>query len=132
MLVGGVTVFGWLGLEDNTVTSVAALGTAIALYAAVMQLWQRIGGKVLPLRYALIGSALFGAGVGILSVISIVALMFLKTALHSHVFPDYPPLQMLAMLERLPAWAASGALIGLGVALVVQEFNRQSRIKYRI
>jgi hypothetical protein len=119
----GAIAFLWLSVEDTAVTSVAALGSTLALHVSLMQLWRRIGGRTLSSRYVPIGATLFGAGVGSLSVISTVALMFLKTALHSHVFPDYPPLQMLAMLERLPAWAAAGALIGLGVALVIVEIG---------
>jgi hypothetical protein len=121
----GAIAFLWLSVEDTAVTSVAALGSALALHISLMQLWRRIGGRTLSSRYVPIGATLFGAGVGSLSVISTVALMFLKTALHSHVFPDYPPLQMLAMLERLPAWAAAGALIGLGISVVVRDANSQ-------
>lgn len=124
ILLGAIT-FLWLSVEDTAITSVAALGSALALYISIMQLWRRIGDRTLSSRYVVIGAAIFGAGAGSLSVISIVALMFLKTALHSHLFPDYPPLQMLAMLERLPAWAAAGVFMGLGIVLVVQDFYRQ-------
>ena len=123
-ILGGVVLL-WLSIEDTAVTSVTALGTASALYISTLQLWQRIGGRALPMRYLLMGAPLFGTGVGIFSVICVVALMFLKTAMHSHIFPDYPPLQMIAMLERIPAWAAAGGLIGLGMALIVRGLGTQ-------
>jgi hypothetical protein len=44
--------------------------------------------------------------------------MFLKTAIHSHLYPDYPIGIMLAMLERIPAWGIVGVLLGLCLWLI--------------
>ncbi|MBX3062793.1 MAG: hypothetical protein KF726_07450 [Anaerolineae bacterium] len=62
---------------------------------------------------------LFGAISGALATVVTAALMFFKTALHNHIYPDYPLIVILGMLARAPAWALAGALIGLALALVL-------------
>ncbi|MDX2136595.1 MAG: hypothetical protein SF123_00745 [Chloroflexota bacterium] len=113
-----VLVFVWFSLEDNHVLPVALLGAGTALLYATMQVWRRLGAQMLRLRTALVGALLLGAAVGVGAVVSTTFLMFFKTALHAHVFPDFPPAQMLAMLERAPAWALAGALVSVGLVLM--------------
>jgi hypothetical protein len=43
--------------------------------------------------------------------------MFFKNARHSHLYPDYPPEQLLAMLGRAPIWMLAGAFLGLSLGL---------------
>jgi hypothetical protein len=120
-----VGVFVWFSLEDNAVLPVALLGAGTALLYAVLTLWRRLGGRRLHRRTMLIGALLVGAAVGLGGVVCTTFLMFFKTALHAHIFPDYPPAQLLAMLERAPVWAAAGALAALGVVLMSGGINKQ-------
>jgi hypothetical protein len=54
---------------------------------------------------------------GVCGALASVLLMFLKTAWHSHIFPDYPLPMMAAMAARAPAWAAAGAALALALVL---------------
>ena len=83
--------------------------------------------RYVPPRFRIVGAALLGAIAGLGGVLATVALMLLKTGMHSHIFPDYPPGEMLEMLQRAPTWALAGALAGVGLALAVRALrpNRQ-------
>lgn len=124
-----VAIFIWFSVEDNHVLPVALLGAGAALLYAAMQVWRRLGGQTLSLRTALIGAPLLGAAVGGGAAIATTFLMFFKTALHAHVFPDFPPAQMLALLERAPAWGLAGALTGVGVVLVCFAISEKYALK---
>jgi hypothetical protein len=113
-----LVIFIWLSLEERSALSVALLGTGSALVIGARQMLIRFGGRLLSTTYALPAALLWGAGVGMGSAVATVGLMFLKTVMHAHVFPDYSPMQMLAMLERAPWWAAAGALASTGVFLL--------------
>lgn len=118
----GAAVFVWLTPESDSVALTALLGVCgAALGAAHLSaryLWT--GHKRLPWlglveRLALpLWGALAGAGGALLAA----GLMFLKTALHAHPYPDFSPLLMLAVIGRAPAGGAAGALAGLGLRLV--------------
>jgi hypothetical protein len=71
-----------------------------------------IAARALPLAGALLGAAL-----GLAAALTAATLMFFKNALHAHVFLDYPPALIGAMLARGPVWLLAGALLGLGAAL---------------
>lgn len=117
-LAYGVAVFLWLTPESDSVVPVALLGLAgMALTAAHVAAPYRLRLLVLPVWGALIGAggALATAG-----------LMFLKTALHAHPYPDFSPLLMLAMIERAPAWGLAGALAGLGLAVLLPILRTRS------
>ena len=114
----GIILLVWLSLEDNGTLSVALLGTGATMLYTSIWLLRRIGGQVLPLRLWLPGLILCGGIVGALSTLTTTVLMFFKTGWHGHIFPDYPPPMLLAMLQRLPVWMLAGALLGLALALI--------------
>ncbi|MBE2267454.1 MAG: hypothetical protein IAE80_04435 [Anaerolinea sp.] len=118
MILGGVGLFLWLSLEDYAPLSAVIAGSALTLllaYAAITAWW---GGKTLsPSAWwiaAGVGGALIGGGAAVISA----ALMLFKNGMHAHLFPDYPPGLILAMLERAPVWALAGALIALALLLL--------------
>jgi hypothetical protein len=117
-LLYGVIVFLWIPVEDFQTLPVVIFGTGLALMLLLGWILGRLGGKTIPIGYLPIAAALVGAVAGLGAVIATVGLMFFKTSLHAHVFPDYLPTQMLAMLERAPMWTIVGALIGLGLSLL--------------
>lgn len=119
IILYGLLIFFWLSPEDNHTWPVIVIGTGASTLLVTVWTLRRFGGKIMPLRYLPIGLAFFGliAGFGA-SVISVLLMLF-KNVRHSHLYPDYPPGMMIAILERAPIWAAIGALIGLGSAAVI-------------
>jgi hypothetical protein len=117
-LLYGVTVFLWIPIEDFQTLPVVIFGTLLALLVLSGWVLNKFGGKTIPTRYLPIAAGLIGAVAGLSSAIASVGLMFFKTSVHAHPFPDYPLALMLAMLERAPMWTLAGALLGLGAALL--------------
>jgi hypothetical protein len=109
-------VFVWLTPEQDSVWLVATLGLGGAFVTAAH----------LRLRIKL-WLLFWGAFVGAGGAIAAAGLMFLKTALHAHPFPDFSPLLMLAMIQRAPAWGLAGALVGAGLLLLRNVFPRISK-----
>lgn len=118
LVLAGVAILLWSGIEDGDARAVTALGVLTAGGLTLALLKRKRGGSRLDQRYALAGAALAGATIGALSALSATLLMLFKNLRHAHVFPDFPPAMMLAMLERLPAWALAGALAGLGMGIL--------------
>lgn len=103
----------WLQLEDNHVLPVVLLGTAGAGLLTVywlrgrVDLWQR------GLR-GWLAVGLSGMVWGVAAAAVTALLMVMKAGMHGHVFPDYPPGQILAVLALAPTWALAGALLLVG------------------
>jgi drug/metabolite transporter (DMT)-like permease len=117
-LLTGVVAFVWLSLEENSLWSVLVLGgacTALSLLHAhyAYALGTRFQRAV---RTALIGGLLGGG-----TALAALCLMFLKTATHAHIVPDYSLEQMLGMAMRVPVWTAAGILLGAAVTLSRQR-----------
>lgn len=113
----GVLLLMWLSREDNRVWPVTLLGLSMTLLAITLRGLDHYGGRPLAARYLPVLLSLWGVLVGLGSSLTTASLMLLKSALHSHIVPDYPPGLMLAMLERAPIWALGGGLIGVALAL---------------
>jgi len=121
----GLTAFFWLSVEDNAVWPVAIFGLFLASLLAARTLFDRVGGKTITGRHAPILGLLIGALIGMGTSVTTAGLMLLKNALHSHLFPDYPPGQMIALLERAPVWALAGGLAGLGFSFAWIALRRE-------
>jgi hypothetical protein len=113
----GVLLFLWLAPEDNSILPVTLLGGGLSALAVVLWMLGKLGGRAIPARYAVLGAVLLGIGIGLGASVATFSLMLLKDAQHSHIYPDFPPALMLAILARAPAWAAAGGLAGFGAAL---------------
>lgn len=126
LVVTGIAVLLWSGLEDNDAVVVTLLGSLLAAVASSMLL------DTQPFRAAFIRlslpkrMALAGAFTGALASVTTALLMLFKDLRHAHVFPDYPPEMMLATLERMPFWALAGGLAGIGIGLLLKL--RQERL----
>ena len=120
MVISGIAVLLWSGLEDSDAILVAILGTLLAT-SATMTLFNsrifraRLPGADLPKR-----AALAGALIGTLASVTTPLLMLFKDLRHAHAFPDYPPGMMLATLERMPLWALAGGLAGFGIGILLK------------
>ena len=110
----GTAAFLWLGPESDAIWPPAALGLGLA---ALLALWWTADMAVTALAVVPV-AVLLGALTGLGTAPAAALLMLFKNALHAHVFPDYPPGLVLAVLERAPAWALAGALAGLGLTFV--------------
>ena len=118
MVMAGVVILGWSGLEDKDVAAVTALGWMLAGLIVMIGLMSHFGGRAMGLAGLHKPAALVGIAVGALSSLMTALLMLFKNLLHGHVYPDYPPALMLGILERLPAWGLAGGLAGLGLGFV--------------
>lgn len=108
----------WLGVEDTTLLPPVLLAVGLTLSVGVRVLAYQRGGQHYSRGKALMDGLLLGALGGLITTMLTIVLMFLKTAMHSHAYPDYPPQVMFAVLMRAPAWSAAGALIALGGVLL--------------
>lgn len=117
-VVYGLLLFLWLSPEDNQVWPVALLGNGLAALLVARAVLVNLGGREIPARYVLPGAALLGGLTGLGGSVATALLMFFKNALHAHLFLDYPPGLLLAILQRAPGWALAGALAGFGLALL--------------
>ena len=118
MVMAGMVILGWSGLEDKDVVAVTALGWTLAGLTVMIGLMSRFGGRTLGTDSLHKPAALVGSAVGALASLMTVLLMLFKNLLHGHVYPDYPPGLMLGILERLLAWGLAGGLAGLGLGFV--------------
>ncbi|HUN05815.1 MAG TPA: hypothetical protein PLQ56_04420 [Aggregatilineales bacterium] len=113
----GLVLLLWMSLEDTHTEPVVVLGVALSLLVSLRTLLRRLGGQEVSLRQLLLILAFSGGLVGVGTSISTALLMFFKNAWHAHLFLDFPPGIMLAILERAPAWGLAGVLIGIGIGL---------------
>ncbi|MBN8593846.1 MAG: hypothetical protein J0M33_18970 [Anaerolineae bacterium] len=113
----GLVLLLWMSLEDTHTEPVVVLGVALSLLVSLRTLLRRLGGQEVSIRQLLLILAFSGGLVGVGASISTALLMFFKNAWHAHLFLDFPPGIMLAILERAPAWGLAGVLIGIGIGL---------------
>ena len=107
--IAGLASFFWLGWEDPSPVVVILMASLLSVAWAITLINR---GTLAPrtglMRWLLVGG-LLGAAVGPLATV----LMVLKTGLHGHSPPDFTIGDVLRTLRLIPAWAASGALLGL-------------------
>ena len=124
LLLTGLAILVWSGLEDRDASAVTFLG---ALSSISLTLWllsgMAAGHALKPLYFGL-----SGAFVGALASLCTAALMLFKNLRHAHVFPDYPAEMLLVALARLPIWAIAGALAGLGIGLLLA--SRRNKVAH--
>lgn len=120
LLVSGIAVLLWSGMEDNDALLVTLLGMLLATAATMMLLASPRFRQVTAHRSRPKQGALAGAFIGTLASIATPVLMLFKDLRHAHIYPDYPAGMMLATLERMPAWAVAGGLAGFGIGLLLK------------
>ena len=113
LLYAALTLF-WLQLEDNLVLPVALLGAGWAALLVYHWLHGRVDFQRSGAR-AWVEAALSGALVGLAAAVATALLMVLKAGMHGHIFPDYPPGKILAIIGRAPTWTLAGALAAVGL-----------------
>jgi hypothetical protein len=122
----GLALLAWMGTEANAMLTVALLGCCGACLIATLQVTQQVGGRALRWQMWLPGAVWLGALLGAGCSLFTAALMFFKTAWHSHLFPDFPVEMMVAVLARAPLWALAGALGLLAGALLLVALRPQA------
>ncbi|MBK9123341.1 MAG: hypothetical protein IPM16_09520 [Chloroflexi bacterium] len=120
-----VMIFLWSGPEDTRIGSAVALGVwaAVSLGTYWASRYSRttfVGWK------AAVCWAAFGSAVGAGAALCTVLVMLFKDVRHAHPFPDFPPGLLAAMIARIPAWAAAGALLGISFGLVRAALDPRS------
>ena len=123
-LVVGFVVFIWLMTENTQVVTVTVLGAVLTAIVAGerFERWQRCQrrrDRQLAGWQATLAGGLF-AGMVILVTVT---LMFVKSAVHSHLFFDYPVEVMGQMLLRLPPAMLAGSLIAGGAWLCLRALS---------
>ncbi len=116
LVLVGIAILVWSGVEDNDAMLAAALGLLTATAASMNLLHSRAGSRAVNVMFA----AMVGLLTGGLSSLATAALMLFKDLRHGHVFPDYPPEMIMAVLKRLPPWAFAGGLAGIGIGLLLK------------
>ena len=114
----GIIIMLWSGLEDNQVWGVVLLGWILAIVSVAHFMMSRFGNRSYNTTTLIKLSPLVGASIGASASIITALLMIFKSIRHSHVFPDYPPQMIIAILERLPIWALGSGFIAVGLSLV--------------
>ena len=117
----GVATFLWLSVEDTQTLPVTILGTGLAFCGVGQWLQHQLRNQsaIGIQRIAVFG--LSGGLVGLIAVLMITLLMFLKTAWHSHLYPDFPAPMMLAMLQLTLVWTLAGVLQGVGIGVIIND-----------
>lgn len=113
----GLLLFVWFTPEDNHVWPATLLGLGMAALVVAWNILTRLGGKLIPKVYVVVGAVTLGVVIGAGTSVATAGLMFFKNALHAHLFVDYPTPLLLAVLERASSWGLAGGLLGLGTAL---------------
>lgn len=121
----GFLVFIWLSPEDNHTIPVIGVGLVLTLVLTLRWVLRNLGGKSFPIRYLPLVGLIIGAVVGLGTSVTTAGLMFFKNALHAHIFLDFPPNMMLAILGRAPFWATAGALGGLGIGILCLAWSKR-------
>ena len=119
----GIVVFVWLS-PDEQGWLVIPLGIGMAALTAahaVFRFGGRLQGRPIPIRWWRLGLIALGALIGAGSTVTTALLMLFKSALHQHVFPDYPLIVIVGILERAPAWSLAGALIGVAAVFILSR-----------
>ncbi|MBZ0297305.1 MAG: hypothetical protein K8L99_32395 [Anaerolineae bacterium] len=114
----GITLFLWISIEDQAVWPVTLFGLGLAALMTILGTLDKIGGRRIPVWQFVICVTLLGGLIGVGTGIATAGLMFFKNAIHAHLFVDFPPGLMLAILERAPVWGLAGILLGLSIGLV--------------
>ena len=125
LMIGyGLLLLFWLSLENDNTLFVALLGTGATLIYVNLAILYRFHGREFTLRTLFPLLILLGATLGALSTIATALLMFFKSSWHGHLYPDFPPEMILAMLTRMPYWTISGALIGFCCSIMVSLYHQ--------
>lgn len=119
IIIAGITVLFWSGLEDNQIWGVTLLGWLLGILSVFTFLQSQFENKEYHIITLLKFSPIIGGIVGASASLLTLLLMLFKNIRHAHVFPDYPPQLMLAMLDRLPIWSISSGLILFGITLLL-------------
>lgn len=120
-----VAIFVWSTPEEDRLIFPALLGGWMAFSLLWRWVSNRYAGTTLQSTRLLIAAGMFGAATGALSSLCAVLLMLFKDARHAHLYPDYPPSILAAMLARLPAWSLAGALAAAGLAMLLSALRQR-------
>lgn len=127
LIVAGVGILLWSGMEDIDAAGAAAFGMLSSVALTMVLLRTKLAGRANTIMQAALAGSLAGA----LSSVTTAALMLFKDLRHAHPFPDFPPEMIAGVLERLPYWAAAGALAGIGIGLLRDLFAHRHRKRAR-
>ena len=70
-------------------------------------------------RQSILRGALAGTLSGVLVGIIAIFIALMKVSLHQHMIPDFSSGDILTILNRIPAWAIAGLLIGSSSAMII-------------
>ncbi len=128
LMIGyGLVLIFWMSLEDSSTLTVSLLGTGAAVIYIGIWLLNRLSERELAFRHWFPGMIFSGTLFGAASVLITVILMFFKSGWHGHIYPDYPPQMIFAMLTRLPVWALSGTLTAIFCAILLLLHKAQNQ-----
>jgi len=115
----------WIALEGNLARA-SLLAIALTVVAAGHAVQRFLGGRRLRLPAWLLLCSILGFIVGAGSATVTLALMAVKSGLHAH-GPEFNTVVIGQAVERIPAWAVAGLLLGLGMGLLLAGIRGQVR-----
>ena len=120
-----VAIFIWSTPEEDRLIFPALLGAWLAVSLLWHSVSSRYSGRLLRGAGLIVAAALFGLASGAFASVCAVGLMLFKDARHAHMYPDYPPAILGAMLARLPIWSLAGMLAAVGAAILLSALRQR-------
>ncbi|NIM93449.1 MAG: hypothetical protein GTO18_07035 [Anaerolineales bacterium] len=116
--LAGISIFFWIGYEDQGLLAVTLIASLLALAIAVevFNRWERAhpGGGATSMLHSTVVGMLFGALVGPIAVL----LALIKLSLHQHSVPDFTINDLGLLIQSSLGWSLVGALMGMGGGLI--------------
>lgn len=101
-----------------SIRTITLVSLGITLLIMIVWTVNRFGGRTLSVRTGAIATTLIGAIIGLGTGVITASMMMFVNIRHAHIRPDFPPVLIGAILQRIPAWTLAGALAGLALALM--------------
>ncbi len=113
----------WIALEGDLL-QVVFLSVGVTVVSLGYLLQKYLAGRVLPVGWGLLVTAVLGALAGGGIVVLTLLFMALKTGLHAH-GPEFSAAELSWVVQQAPLWIVVGLLAGLGCGLLMAASTKR-------